>query len=361
MSQVALIFALVLSSLTQTPSRDEFDARIESVIAKRKTVGCAIAYSENGEVRFAKGYGFANIEHRVKMEPRHVHELASVSKQFTAVAILQLIEAKKLTLDDPLSKFFTGAHEDWKKVRIRHLLGHTGGLPDYLGALQGSVYKEFSDDQLAESIWKKPLKFEPGTKFEYCNSGYMLLGQIVAKVSGKSLGEYLQERVFLPAGMASAVWNDTRAIVPNRADGYSVRGSTISKEAFTSSSLSKTGDGMVMASALDLMKWDAALRAGKVLSAASQALMNRITGPSREGSNGGASGYGFGVVLAKVDGKLVQHHGGGWMGTSTFLARYVDEGKALTILCNTDGAPMGELIPLCEEKFLGRRVVSMGE
>lgn len=336
---------------------DKFDDAIEKLLADSKAAGCAIAVAEKGKTVFAKGYGFANLEHGVKMGPEHVHELASVSKQFTAVSILQLVDSGNLKLEDSIDKFFDAAPEAWKKVTIRHLLNHTGGLPDYLSAL-GNPALEVNDDRLVRLISDKPLVFEPGSKWEYSNSGYMILGLIVAKVSGQSFGEYMLKHLFEPAGMKTAVWNDTRAVVPNRACGYSLRGGQIAREPFTSSSLSKTGDGQMMASALDLLAWAKALDEGKLLKPETASLMNTLCEPSKQTQNGVTAGYGFGVMLRLDGGQLVQSHGGGWMGTRTQLVRYVGESKTLVILCNSDSGPVGAILAMCEDRFLGKRILA---
>ncbi|HRK22618.1 MAG TPA: serine hydrolase domain-containing protein [Fimbriimonadaceae bacterium] len=350
---LAGLMALVVSPV----SADKFDDEIEKLLKDAKAAGCAIAVSEKGRTTFAKGYGFANLEHRVKMRPDHVHELASVSKQFTAVSILQLVDAGKLKLDDSLDRFFDGAPESWKKVQISHLLNHTSGLPDYLSAL-GNPGLDVNDNRLVSLISDKPLVFEPGSKWEYSNSGYMMLGLIVAKVSGLSFGDYMQKHLFDPAGMKTAAWNDTRLLLPNRADGYSLRSGVIVREPFTSSSLSKTGDGQVMASALDLLAWAKALDEGRLLKPATAARMNEICEPSKQSVEGETRGYGFGVMLRRRGELLVQQHGGGWMGTRTHLIRYIKESKTLVILGNSDSAPIDKILALCEDRFLGKRVLA---
>jgi CubicO group peptidase (beta-lactamase class C family) len=341
---------ILLLSAVQFAQADDFDKKIEAWLVARKVPGCAIAYSEGGKLKFAKGYGFANLEHKVRMRPEHVHELASVSKQFTATCILKLMEAGKLSLDDPISKYFEGAHADWSKVKIRHLLQHTGGLADYL-EIFANPGVPVTNTSLINSIKDKPLRFEPGSKWEYSNSGYMVLGIIVSKASGKPSGEYLVDNVFKPTGMKTAVLNDTRSIVPHRADGYSIQNGKIVKEGFTSTSLSQTGDGQVMASALDLIAWDIALSSNKILKKETQAMMNQPSAASAKTQNRAQTGYGFGVTIFRKDGKLVQSHNGGWMGTMTHLTRYIDERKCLVVLCNSDSAPMNELLQLVRAKF----------
>ena len=352
--------ALLLTLLAAT-NADEFDRQIEKLLKDSNTVGCAIAFADNGKLTFAKGYGFADLEHKVVMKPDSVHELASVSKQFTAVSILQLAEQGRLNLDDKLSSFFKDAHSDWSKVTVRHMLHHTSGLPDYLSGLRGFAV-DYTWQQLLDAVKDKPLKFEPGSKFEYSNTGYMLLGQIVAERTGKSFGEATQS-LFKQAGMKSAVYNNSRTVVPNRAEGYSVARGTILREAFTSSTLSGTGDGHVLASAVDLVAWDAALRSGKLLNAAGIALMNTPSDASKAEMSRfklavSDAGYACGVMVGLDGKKLVQTHTGGWMGTNTMFNRYVDDKKCLVILCNSEGAPLEAIAKLCEKRFLGRLVVA---
>lgn len=340
----------------------DFDAKVEAILKEAGTVGCAIAYAEEGVVKFAKGYGFANLEHRVPMKPESVHELASVSKQFTAVAVLQLVEKGSLSLDDKLSKFFEGAHSDWSKVTIRHLLHHTSGVADYLDALK-DFGLDYTDQQMVDSIREGKLAFEPGTKFEYSNSGYMLLGLIVAKVSKMRFGEYTEKNVLEMAGMKTAVYNDSLRLLANRADGYSLSDGRVSREPFTSTSLSGTGDGHVMASALDLVAWDEALRKNMVLGEAMQRAMSEPSPASRRPAEelppfARDLGYGFGVSVGRIDGHLVQQHSGGWYGTTTLFVRYVDEKRCIVILCNTDDSPNHELLSVCELEFLGKAVIT---
>ena len=348
--RLRLAALILLLSVTAVSQADDFDKKIEAWLQAKKVPGCAIAYSEGGKLKFSKGYGYANLEHKVRMRPEHIHELASISKQFTAACILQLMEKGKLSLDDPISKYFEGTNANWSKVKVRHLLQHTGGLADYLEVFSNPGVA-VTDASLINSIKDKPLRFEPGSKWEYSNSGYMVLGIIVSKASGMSSGEYLAKNVFQPSGMQTAVFNDTRSIVPNRADGYSIQNGKIVKEGFTSTSLSQTGDGQVMASALDLIAWDVALSSNKVLQRETQVLMNQPSAASAKTQNGAQTGYGFGVSLSRKEGKLVQSHNGGWMGTSTHFARYIDEKKCLVILCNSDSAPFAELIQLVRAKF----------
>lgn len=334
------------------PPVDDFDDRIEALMKQQKIPGCAVAYSEGGQLKFSKGYGYADLEQSVKMTPGHVHELASVSKQFTSACILKLREQGKISLADPISKYFEKSPSEWKKVTLRNLLQHTGGLPDYLSAVRNPA-DELTASQMIDAIREKPPLFEPGTKWQYSNSGYMVLGHIVSKVSKQTLGAFLEKEVFGPAGMKTAIWNDTRAVVPNRAEGYTVRNGLVAKEDFTSTTLSQTGDGEVMASALDLIAWDAALRAGRVLNAESQRLMSEVSEASKKTENGATTGYGLGVMIARKDGKLRQSHSGGWMGTSTYLARWVDEDRCLVVLCNSD-QPAAALRQACIERFLGK-------
>ncbi len=352
--------AFLLTVALASPA-DDFDRQIEKLLKDSHIVGCSIAFADDGRVKFAKGYGHADLEQGTPMKPESVHELASVSKQFTAVSILQLVEQGKLSLDDHLSDFFERAHADWKKVTVRHLLQHTSGLPSYLSALN-KFELDYTVQEMVNTIKDKPLQFEPGTKFEYSNSGYLLLGQIVAQRTGSTFGD-VTRALFKQAGMKTAVYNDSRAVVPNRAEGYSFAKNQFLREPFTRSSLSGTGDGHVMASALDLVAYDVAMRSGKLLTPASQALMNTPSEVSREEMKQAPAtirnaGYGFGVMVGKDSNKLIQNHTGGWMGTNTLFTRYVDEKKCLVVLCNGEDAPLEQIAKLCEKRFLGRLITA---
>src|SRR5262249_49574053 len=154
----------------------------------------------------------ANIEHNVAVKPETIFQSGSVGKQFTAMAVMMLVEDGKIGLDDPITKYFEGAPESWQKIKVRNLLTHTSCLPDYTDEMV-DFQKNYSEADLVEYAKKLPLEFEPGEKWKYSNTGYVLLGVIIHKTSGQFYGDFLHDRVFVPLGMTTASIISERDIV----------------------------------------------------------------------------------------------------------------------------------------------------
>jgi CubicO group peptidase (beta-lactamase class C family) len=293
------------------------------------------------------------------MKPESVHELASVSKQFVAGAILQLVDQGKISLDDSVRKHIADAPETWQKITVTHLLQHTSGLPDYLAALgEPKVANDLPRLTLQNSIFDKPLRFEPGSKWEYSNSGYMVLGWIVEAASGQSLKAYTERNIFAKVGLKQTYFNDSRAIIQNRAEGYTLRGKQVVKEEFSSTTFSGTADGHIMSSALDLMKWNAALHGGKLLKPETYKRMITPSSVSLRKNGANTSGYGFGIGYGQIGDQTVYQHGGGWMGTSTMLCYYPKLNMSIAILMNTDRVSENKLMEVLELRFVGKKLLS---
>lgn len=327
----------------------KLDEAIEKELAAKKIPGVSVAVSQRGKILLHKGYGYANIEHKTPMKADAVHELASVSKQFTAAGILLLVQEGKLSLDETMGDLFKADFDPWKKITVRHLLNHTSGLPDYLAKLAG-FHESVNETKFVGLLKGQPLRFEPGSKWEYSNSGYAALGFIIAMKAQKSLGEFMEERLWKPLNMRRTRLNSPTAIIPDRADGYSVRGTRVFREGYTSPSLSITADGHVMSSASDLVKWTEALMSGKVVSETLLKEMLTPTPISAEGRTNG-TGYGYGINISQKPTGPVYAHSGGWMGTSTFLMHEKGRGLTVAVLCNADGANIQELVRIVAENF----------
>lgn len=292
---------------------------LDEVLEKVGAPGVSVFAARGERVIVDEAAGFANLEHRVRMRKESVHELASVSKQFTAAAILLLVQEGKLSLDDPLTKFYPDAHEDWKKITILHLLHHTSGLPDYLTELR-FLTREWSNAQMVESIKKKPLEYEPGSKWEYSNSGYMVLGVIIETVSGNTAKEFYSERFWKPLQMNRTFLNDSREIIRDRADGYDMGDEGLLREDYTSRSLSSRGDGHIMSTTRDLWTWCRALYSNKVLDDKHLKIMLTPSKSSITEVGEEKHGYACGLVTTqRADGVTFYSHEGGWAGTSTYM------------------------------------------
>ncbi len=285
----------------------------------------AVLVSKGGETLFAGGYGFANVEHQVPNTPRTKFRLGSITKQFTAMAILILQERGKLKVEDPVGKYFDDAPKAWEGVTIQHLLTHTGGVPSYT---DDPVYhtKMMMPETVKSMIARfreKPLDFRPGEKFHYSNSGYFLLGAIIEKASGQSYEAFLKAAIFDPLGMKDTGYDHHATLIPGRAAGYNLgRNGLVNAEYLDMSQPYSAGS--LYSTALDLARWDAALNDGKLISKESYAKMYT---PIK-------NNYAYGWVVSTAKGRKEIQHGGGINGFVTQILRYPQEKVCVVVLCN---------------------------
>ncbi|MBL8047506.1 MAG: beta-lactamase family protein [Chthonomonas sp.] len=315
--------ALIAAAILAPPP--SFEPLAKQLVADRVVPGVAIAVQRNGKMVYGRGFGAQNLETNTGMTLDSVHEMASVSKQFTATAILQLVAAGKLKLTDSICDLLPTAPESWRPVTIHHLLSHTGGLADYIGS--GNLALTTSEQAQIVALKDKPVRFAPGAKFEYSNTGYMLLGAIVANVTKRPFGDVLKSDVFAKAGMTKATIANPEAIIPNRAMGYQWSGSQWRNEQYVHAKWSAFGDGMVMASARDLLRWHNALRTDAVL----PANMRKLAWTSH---SDGSYGYGWAINRPGLQGRVF--HTGGWVGTTTIVVSDFERNDCAVILINTD-------------------------
>jgi CubicO group peptidase (beta-lactamase class C family) len=308
---------------------------VNAYLKKRQIPGCALMVRHNGKVVLAAGYGFANLEHEVRVTPQTVFQSGSVGKQFTAMAVMILIEEKKLNLDDPISKYLD-VPDAWSAITVRHLLTHTSGLGDYPEKF--SLQQDYTEDDLLNMIKAQPLGFAPGEKWSYSNLGYVTLGILIHKVTGEFYGDLLQQRVFAPLGMSHTRIISEADIIPNRAAGYRLEDGTLKNQEWVAPRLNTTADGSLYFTIEDIAKWDDALEKRKILSRASFEQMWR---PVRL-NDGSAALYGFGWHIGKTDsGHRLVEHGGAWQGFAAYIGRYPDDRLCVAVLCNRAGARAG--------------------
>jgi CubicO group peptidase (beta-lactamase class C family) len=329
----AAVFLLSLSAVSpaaaQGPLRERIDSFVRAEMARQKVPGVGIGIVKQGKVFLAKGYGFANLEHQVPVGPETLFQSGSLGKQFTAMAVMLQVEAGKLSLEDPLSKFFPEAPASWATITVRHLLNHTSGLPDLEGKLD--YRKDYSDEDLARYAYALPLEFTPGSRWSYSNTGYVLLGILVNRVAGIFYGDVLRERVFKPSGMTTARIINEDDIIPHRAAGYRLVKGELKNQEWVSPSLNTTGDGSLYVSLRDMIAWDAAVQAHAILKPES---WKEILSPARLNS-GATYPYGFGWQLDERDGKPVHRHGGQWQGFTTYFVRYLGDSLSIIVLTNS--------------------------
>lgn len=311
------------------PALKRIDTFVAEEMARQKVPGVAIGIVQRGKVVLAKGYGFANLEHQVPVRPETLFQTASVGKQFTATAVMLQVEAGRLALTDPLTKFFPDAPSAWGAITVRHLLTHTSGLTDLEGKLD--YRKDYTDEELARFSYALPLEFTPGSRWSYSNTGYVLLGIIVNRVAGTFYGNVLRDQVFKPAGMTTARIISEEDIVPHRAAGYRLVNGEVKNQEWVSPSLNTTADGALYVSVKDMIAWDAAVQAGALLSPAS---WREILTPAKL-SSGATYPYGFGWGIDERGGKPLHHHSGWWQGFTTYSARFLGDSLSIIVLTNS--------------------------
>ena len=340
---MAVVLALAITSVatSQTTSQENaIDQYVQSEMARQHIPGLALGIYREGKIVKAQGYGLANVELNVPVKPETVFQSGSIGKQFTATAIMMLVEGGKISLDDSISKFFPGAPTSWSSVKIRNLLSHTSGLSEYTSEDKTrpggpiNLRQDYTEDQLVKIIESFPMDFQPGKKWAYRNTNYLLLGVVIHKVTGKFYGDFLQERIFRPLGMTSTRVISQADIIPNRAAGYQLVKGELKNEDWVSPSLDTTADGALYFNVLDLAKWDGGLYTEKLLSKSSLDQMWTIARLENGKPNDG--NYGFGWEIDQINGHRVIEHGGSWQGFTSYIARYIDDKLTVVVLTNLD-------------------------
>lgn len=310
--------------------------------------GLALLVVRGGKIVRAQGFGFANLEHRVVVKPETIFQSGSVGKQFTATAIMMLVEEGKIGLDDSITKYFIEAPASWKPVTVRHLLSHTGGFTDY--PKDFDFHKDYSEAELLKVIAAIPLAFPPGTKWKYSNLGYLTLGILIHRVTGKFYGDMLEERIFQPLGMQTTRIMSEADIIPNRAAGYRLVKGQLKNQDWVSPTLNTTADGSLYFSILDLAKWDAALNTDKLLKRSS---LEQMWTPVKLNDGHPNSGhYGFGWEITNPHGHRLIGHEGSWQGFEAQISRYVDDKLTVVVLSNLGSAHPGKIAEGVAEIYL---------
>ncbi|MGA7379600.1 MAG: serine hydrolase domain-containing protein [Terriglobales bacterium] len=323
-----VVLVLTLSALAQTPA--SIDAYIQSEMQRQHIPGLSLLVARDGKIVCAQGYGFSNVELQVPVKPETVFQSGSVGKQFTATAVMMLVEEGKIHLADPISNYFKDAPAAWRQVTIRELLSHTAGFTDYPEKFD--FRKDYTEAGLLKIVEGIPLKFPPGTNYSYANLGYLTLGILIHQVTGEFYGDFLQERIFRPLDMSTTRIISEADIVPNRAAGYRLVKGELKNQEWVSPTLNTTADGALYFSILDLAKWDAALYTEKLLHHSSLEQMwtpaKLLNGQVNPGN------YGFGWDILNRNGHKVLDHGGAWQGFEVHISRYLDDKLTVVVLTN---------------------------
>jgi len=324
---------LVLSGSIANASTDQVDAYIAARMSELHLPGLSLAVVRDGKIVKLRGYGSANLELGVPVTVATRFEIGSITKQFTAAAVMLLVEEGKVSLDEEISTYFPELPRSWGPITVRHLLTHSSGIQEYLeipNLLEETARHGTSHDDIAKMFFAKlKSEFPPGQTWSYSNPGYLLLGNIIEKVSGKSYFEFLDERVFKPLRMSETRSSEPRSLLPNRASGYEWReGRFENRPALTENAYSA---GAIVTTPRDLAKWDAALTDGKLLKKAS---WEQIWTPLRIGSALAPYNYGFGWWIEQYHGRRFVTHAGGTPGFSSFITRFVDDRITVIITAN---------------------------
>lgn len=308
-----------------------------------QTPGVAILVIQDGRIVHHKGYGLARLDTKEPIGPDTAFDLASMSKQFTAMAVMILAERGKLNYDDALSKFFPD-FPNAQKVTIRNLLTHTSGLVDVISAKWFRQGYEPTSREVAKLFTQEPkLKAGPGERFEYNNAGYVLLALIVEKVSGQSFPTFMQQKIFKPLGMNhSLIWDETRPKIEHLALSYAPVDNSFKSIAFASDNFLYGPKGVITTTE-DLSKWNEALDSEKLVKTATL----RLAFAPMKLNDGSESPYGFGWGIAKDNGLLIIEHPGGYLGYRTDIRRYPGQRTTIIVLSNNaqvDGAALAKSI-----------------
>ncbi|MGE5803300.1 MAG: serine hydrolase domain-containing protein [Gemmatimonadota bacterium] len=312
--------------------------------------GASVVVVQNGQVVVRRAYGMADLERRIAATPETGYRLASVSKQFTAMAIMLLAKEGKLRYDQPIRDFLAELPPATRAITVRHLLNHTSGIWDYEALIPENRTTQLTDDDVLTLVASKDsLSTPPGVAYCYSNSGYVLLGMIVARVAGMPFPEFLRARIFVPVGMESSVAHVEGAdTVPRRAYGYSPRSGSFvqTDQSVTSATL---GDGGIYSNVDDLVRWDRALAGATLIDRA--ALAEATTPPVLPG---GPSEYGFGWFVDRYRGETRWRHTGETSGFRNAILRFPEQKLTIVILTNRSSGEPQAIAERIADRFLFR-------
>ena len=362
-----VVIAASLISMSCSPEKkqrpDLIVAEIDSLMKTIPTFNGVILVASDGTIRYHKAFGFRNYEDKTPLDTTAIFELASVSKQFTAMVIMMLKEDGKLNYEDSLSKYIPGL--PYKGITIRHLLTHTSGLPDYQAVMDEHWDKSrvaSNDDNINYLIqYHPPALFRPGDQYTYSNTGYMLLASLAEKASGEDFIELCRRRIFIPLEMHSSDirTNEEKKRLKNFAPGYIyvdeqqryVPADSFPEFNYTIWLGDRKGPGRVSSTSSDLFKWDRALYQDRLVK---QAILQEAFTPMKLNSDS-LSNYGFGweIIPESDNGKIVFHTGDN-PGYKTAIMRYIDSDKTIIVLSNNASDKMGSIVSFIQRILIVR-------
>lgn len=347
---VALMF-IALTAIAQSAPADRMDEVVRYYVDRQQFMG-SVLLARGDEVIFSKAYGSANLEWNVPNTLDTKFRIGSMTKQFTAAAILLLEERGKLKVDDPIKDWYAAAPAVWSKITLRHLLGHTSGIPNYTNTPDFGRLSSWraTPDELVERVRDKPLEFEPGAQMRYSNTGYVLLGMAIERASGVGYAQFLEQNIFAPLGMKDTGYDDNSAILPRRAAGYTPGPNGIMNAMYVDMT-TPFAAGALYSTAPDLLRWERALFGNKVLSAASLAKM----------TTRGEGDYGMGLFVGMESNRPWFEHGGGIPGFNAKMAYYPQSDTVAIALSNLNGPGPDDIVQKLGALAHGDAVVLLSE
>lgn len=327
------------------------DEIVQSYVTGKQFMG-SVLVARDGQMLLDKGYGAANLEWQIPDSPQAKFRLGSMTKQFTAASILLLEERGKLKTDDLVKKYMPEAPKAWDRITIYNLLTHTSGIPNFTSFpdYRSSEATPTTPEKLVARFRDKPLDFQPGEKWNYSNSGYVLLGYLIEKISGTTYQDFVEENLFKPLAMNDSGYDSNSAIIPRRAYGYSPGPNGPVNAGYIDMSIPFSA-GALYSTTHDLLKWEQGLFGGKVLSAASS---KKMTTPFKQN-------YACGLMVRTVNGHRDFEHAGGIEGFNTDMAYYPDDKLTVVVLANLNGGAADEITTKLAAVVHGEKVMLPSE
>ncbi|WP_343558921.1 serine hydrolase domain-containing protein [Sphingobacterium sp.] len=330
---LVFFFFILFSTFSVAQS---FESKVDSIILSTFSMednpGAVFLVSKQGVPIYKKAFGKANLELGVEMTTANVFQIGSMTKQFTAIAILLLSKQGKLSVEDPIAKYIPD-YPNGKNITIRHLLNHTSGIKDFtkMKTISTIAQKEMTPQMMVDFFKNEPVDFKPGEKFEYNNSGYVLLGYIIELTSGLTYQEYIEQNIFKKIGMSNSYYASDRSVIKNRAYGYHLKKTGYVNKTVINFSVPYSS-GALMSTVDDMLKWQNALKNHVLLGAsdlASAFQKNKL-------NSGEEVDYGFGWHLKNINGMPTMEHGGSVFGFKSMAVYIPDKDIYVIGLSNCD-------------------------
>ncbi len=337
---IPILFLITFSTSAFCQNNVEKYDQLLSEIFKEDSPGATAIVAQGDQVLFSKGYGLANLEHLVAMQPDHVFEIGSITKQFTVVAIMMLVEEGKIQLEDDITTVLPEYPTHGHTITIHHLLTHTSGIKSYTGMedWRGKWREDMTPEEMIDLFKNQPMDFAPGEAYAYNNSAYFMLGYIIEKVSGMTYEEYLQQKIFDPLGLENTYYGSQSQIIPNRANGYQKNGETLINAEYLSLTQPYAA-GSIMSTIGDLHLWQRAITNNVLITEESK----QQAWTSAQLNDGSLTYYGYGWGINEINDSPSVEHSGGIFGYNTNGIYLPEQDIYVAVLSNTDFISTGEV------------------